>query len=157
MKKETLLTVAVIALLLLNLGTLGFLLLRRPPHTPGMGPDRPGRHIVETLHLNAEQQQQFEALKTAHHEQMLANERAYRDALGSYFALLKADTAATAQRDSLEAALARIQRERASVTFQHFTDLKALCTAEQKKDFETLIPDLMRVILPENRPPRRRN
>lgn len=158
MKKETLLTVAVLALLLLNFGTLGVLLLRRPPHPPGgRGPERLDRQIVETLDLNAEQRQKFEQLKSAHHEQMLASEQAYRDALGNYFALLKADTVPPAQRDSLQALLAHIQEERAGVTFQHFADLKALCSTEQQKRFADLLPDLMRVILPGNAPPRRKH
>lgn len=158
MKKETLLTVAVVALLLLNFGTLGALLLRRPPQPPGgRGHERLDRHIVESLDLNAGQRQKFEQLKSAHHEQMLANERAYRDALGDYFALLKADTVAPAQRDSLQALLAHIQEERASVTFQHFSDLKALCSPEQQKRFTDLLPDLMRVILPGNTPPRHKH
>ena len=150
MKRETLLTVAVIALLLLNFGTLGFLLLRRPPHPDGPGgPGRFGRHIVEQLHLTTEQQRQFEQLKSAHHEQMLASDRAYRDALQRYFALLKNDEIPVAQRDSLLAQLAQIQQTKATVTFQHFADLKALCTPEQQADFEALLPDLMQVIAPE--------
>lgn len=154
MKKETLLTTAVVALLLLNFGTLGFLFFRRPPHPPGV--EQPGRRIVQQLQLDAAQQQQFEKLKSAHHEQMLTADRAYRDALGQYFALLKKDTVDTARRDSLQAVLTRIQQERASVTFQHFADLKALCTPEQRTRFDALLPDLMQVILPprrDNRPP----
>jgi protein CpxP len=155
MKKETLLTTAVIALLLLNFGTLGFLFFHRPPHPPGA--EQPGRRIVQHLQLDAAQQQKFEQLKSAHHEQMRTADRAYRDALEQYFALLKNDTVDIARRDSLQAVLTRIQQERASVTFQHFADLKALCTPQQRTRFDALLPDLMQVILPprrDNRPPR---
>jgi len=155
MKKETLLTVAVIALLLLNFGTLGFLLFRRPPHPPGAGPAALDQRIVATLQLDAAQQQQFEQLKRTHHQQMQASDGAYREALGNYFALLKNDSMAPAQRDSLQATLTGIQNERASVTFQHFTDLKALCRPDQRPRFEALLPELMQVILPhKNRPDR---
>ena len=147
MKKETLLTTAVIALLLLNFGTLGFLLLRRPPHPPGEGPGPLDRHIVEQLRLDAAQARQFETLKQAHHEHILASDKAYRDALRNYFDLLRNDSVPIAQRDSLQAVLTRIQDERAAVTFQHFADLKALCTPEQKPRFEALLPELMQVIL----------
>lgn len=149
MKKETLLTIAVLALLLLNFGTLGFLFFRRPPLPPGERPGPLDRHIVERLHLNAEQKAAFERLKTAHHEQMQAFDHAQRDALGNYFALLKNDTVLPAQKDSLLAVVQDIQKNRATVTFQHFTDLKALCTPEQKKDFDALVPELMQVILPQ--------
>ena len=156
MKKETLLTIAVIALLLLNFGTLGFLWFGRPPHPPGAGRQQLDRHIVEALHLNAEQRQQFEQLKSAHHEQMLAGDRAYRDALGAYFALLKTEAIVETRRDSLQSVLSQIQNDRASATFQHFREVKNLCTPEQKKAFDALLPELMEVILPhrEGRPGR---
>lgn len=148
MKKETLLTVTVLALLLLNLGTLGFLFLRRPPHPPEQGSGRVGRQIVEALQLNPDQERQFEQLKTTHHEKMMQSDKAYREALEQYFALLKNDTFVPAQRDSLQAALTQIQQNRTSTTFQHFSDLKALCTPEQRQHFADLIPTLMQVILP---------
>jgi hypothetical protein len=48
----------------------------------------------------------------------------------------------------LQGILTKIQNERAAVTFQHFTDLKALCNPAQRQYFENLLPDLMQVILP---------
>ncbi|MCC6279628.1 MAG: periplasmic heavy metal sensor [Saprospiraceae bacterium] len=148
MKKETLLTITVLALLLLNFGTLGYLFFQRPPHERPGRPGKLDREIVETLQLNAAQQQQFEQLKTAHHEQMLSSDQAYRLALDNYFALLKNDSFVPAQRDSLQGVLSRIQQERVTVTFQHFSELKALCSAEQRQHFAELLPALMQVMLP---------
>ena len=149
MKKETLLTLAVIALLLLNFGTLGFLFFRRPPHPPGPDHRQLDQKIMETLHLNPAQQQQFDQLKKAHSQQMIQSCRAYRDALGNYFALLKNDTIVPTLRDSLQAVLAHIQKERAEGTFRHFIDLKNLCSPEHRQNFDALLPELMQVILPE--------
>ena len=150
MKRENLLTIAVFALLLLNFGTLGFLFFSRPPHGPG--PGRFDKHMVEQLQLDAAQRQQFETLKTAHHEQMIASDRAYRDALENYFALLKSDTPAPAQADSLLHVLAKIQRDRALATFQHFQALRQQCTAEQRQRFDAMLPELIQVIQPARKP-----
>ncbi len=157
MKKETLLTIAVIGLLLLNLSTLGFLLLRRPPHPDGPGgPQSPGKHLVEKLHFTPEQQGQFEQLKSAHHELMMESDRAYHDALKNYFDLLKSDPVDTIQSGALLARMNAIQETRVTATFKHFADLKALCTQEQKAYFDAFLPELIRVILPKNGPPGRR-
>ncbi len=153
MKKETLLTIAVFALLVLNFGILGFLFFRHPHPPPGMGAGPLDRRIVEKLHLDKDQEQKFEQLKSAHHAQMIALDEAYRGALGDYFALLKNDTIIPGQRDSLQAVLSRIQQQKASVTFQHFSDLKGLCTPEQKTNFNALLPELMQVILPRKERP----
>ena len=148
MKRETLLTISVIALLVLNIGTLGFLFFWQPPHERPEGPRQLDRKIIKTLSLNPDQVKQFETLKTAHHEQMVQCERDFRRTLEQYFALLNNETIDAAQQDSLQNQLSRIQLERARTTFRHFQDLKALCTAEQQKDFGILLPDLMQVILP---------
>ena len=106
------------------------------------------RHIIEQLQLDAAQQQQFERLKSAHHEQIMADNRAYRETLDSYLDLLKNEGVVPAQKDSIEAVLTRIQNHKASVTFQHFAELKALCTLAQKQRFDALLPELKQVILP---------
>lgn len=148
MKKETLLIAAVLALLLLNFGTLFFLFFHKGPGGAGRGPSPLDRDIVEKLHLNTEQQAKFEQLKKAHHDQMEQSSRDYRDALANYFALLKNDSFTQARRDSLQTKLTEIQKNRVDVTFQHFNDLKTLAGAENKGNFEALLPDLMQVILP---------
>jgi len=156
MKKEKLLVVAVILLFILNLGTLGFLFLHKPPKPPGLGPKQLDRLIVEKLSLNPDQKQAFDRLKKAHHEQMVQHDKDYKTALDNYFSLLKNETVLPAQQDSLQAVLLLIQRERTQITFQHFVDLKALCSPEQRRNFDALLPDLMQVILPkrENEPRR---
>ncbi len=149
MKKETLLTWAVIGLLLLNFGTLGYLFFRRPPHPPGsQSAHQLGLRIAETLHFTPEQQQEFDKRKRAHHEHILQLDKNYADALGDYFALLKNDSLVSAQHDSLLTVLSNIQKERATITFLHFNDLKSMCTPEQRQHFDTLVPELMQVILP---------
>lgn len=63
MNRTKLLTIAVIGLLLLNLGVLGMMFLSKPPHPPmppemhgGPRPDGPKQIIIDRLHLDAAQQ-----------------------------------------------------------------------------------------------------
>lgn len=148
MKRETMLTLAVIALLVLNFGTLGYLFFQRPPHPPGGGQRPLDRRIVQELQLTDDQKQQFETLKKGHHEQMLALEKSYRATMENYFNLLKNDNIDPRLSDSLQAALGAVQEERAKITLRHFKSLKGLCTPEQQQHFDALIPELLEVILP---------
>ncbi|MCY7352540.1 MAG: hypothetical protein LH606_18095 [Cytophagaceae bacterium] len=147
MKKETLLLWAVGLLALLNLATLGFMVLNRPHRPPHEGPRRADRLIVETLGLDAAQRQQFDRLKREHHQAVTRLEATYAETSAQYFHLLDGP-ALPARRDSLERVLGSIQAQKAAVTFAHFEDLKALCTAEQRPRFAALVPELLRLILP---------
>ena len=147
MKKETLLTVAVIVLLLLNVGTLGFLFLNKPPR-----PKPLDKQIIQKLALDPQQIEKFDQLKKAHQEQMLSCDERFRDGMENYMSLLKNDTIETTVQDSLQAILTNIQAERAQVTLQHFMALKALCNPEQRNIFESMVPELVKGISLPKRP-----
>jgi len=149
MKKETLLLLLVGVLVLLNLATLGYLTLRRPPRGPYGGPRQIDRLIVETLRLNPAQQRQFESLKREHRGQIRRLDEEYAQVSEQYFRLL--DDPTTTGKASLETRLGRIQAQKAAVTFQHFSQLKGLCTEEQRPRFAALVPELLRFLLPEEK------
>ncbi len=148
MKREKILMWFVAALFLLNIGTLSFLWLHKPPRPAGLPPKQLERLIVEKLALKPEQQKVFEALKKTHHEQMHQLDAEYAAGLGHYFSLLAKDSVFPTEKDSLENILVRIQQLRAQTTFQHFEDLKALSSPENRGNFKALLPDLMQVVLP---------
>src|SRR4051812_29600637 len=107
MKRETLLTASIIILLLLNIGTVSFLFLRERHMPPP--PPRVDKIIVETLHWNTEQQEQFEKLKHQHREAMNRLDEQNEEAARKYFALLNSSTIDTAQKNSLEQEMATIE------------------------------------------------
>jgi protein CpxP len=86
-------------------------------------------------------------MKHAHHEKMLELDAEYQQVLLTYFNLLKADSAFSG-KDSLENKLGAIQVEKANVTFNHFKELKGICTPSQKVGFDSILPQIMRVISP---------
>lgn len=155
MKKEKLLLVAVIALFVLNMCTLGFLFFGPPP--PGLGPKQLDRMIVEKLSLSPTQTTAFKQLKTIHEAQMRQLDKEFKVALENYFSLLKNETVLPAQQDSLQAILSQIQTSRRQITFQHFADLKAICSPDQRRNFDALLPDLLQILAPQkrNNPPRK--
>lgn len=150
MKKETLLLWAVGLLVALNLATLGFMVWNRPHHPPRGGPRQVDRLIVETLGLDAAQRARFDVLKREHREQIVQLDAAYAEVSTAYFRQLSG-AVLTTRKDSLERELGRIQAQKAAVTLAHFEQLKALCMPQQQARFAELVPDLLRLVLPDEK------
>ena len=148
MKRESLLTTLVVLLLVLNAGIITFLALHheRPP-SPG-GPPHVDRLIIETLDFDENQKEKFNVLKREHHEQMMRIDGEYKNVLEQYFSLLNNDTVKQSEKDSLEREISRLQLSKATITMEHFRQLKALCKPGQAKRFNELIPELTKIILP---------
>lgn len=150
MKREKFLSLAVVVLLLLNIGTIGFLFFQnshRPPY-----PVRMEKLIPESLGFDNAQVEKFDALRNEHHSQMIVLDEQNKQAMVSYLSLLKADSVKFAEKDSLEKIISGIQQQRAAVTIAHFEKLKAVCTPEQKEKFNVLIPELIRVMTDTHKP-----
>lgn len=152
MRKEKLLWILIILLIVVNGATLFFLISGRRPE-PG---NRFDRTITEVLQLSEDQTRQFNVMKKAHHQEMIRVDREMRSTYETYFYLLS-DTGNIPEKDSLENVLGKKQKEKIQITYQHFNDLKSICTPEQKEKFNELIPLLMHVINPQKNllPPRR--
>jgi periplasmic protein CpxP/Spy len=155
MKKENFLMMVVVALLVLNFGTLGYLFLGKghnggmPPHPP-----KPDKVIIERLKLTPEQVGEFEVLKHEHHSGINQLNEASKQLYQEYFGLLKSDTADIAAAQVLEQRLAEVQMQKDSVTFDHFIKLRALCTDEQKPLFDDFVDELGEILV--RQPPRPR-
>ncbi len=159
MERTKLLTVAVLGLLLLNLVTISFLLLRsrtqRAPNRP-IPPDGdgPSRILIERLHFDSRQQQQYQTLIAAHQQQtrLLAEQsvQLYRD----YYGLLEKTPPDTMQARALSSQIAQNQRAQAELNFAHFEEIKALCRPDQQPAFRALVSDLSRLFGRQPRRPR---
>ena len=150
MKRENLLTIAVVLLLVLNSATLGFLFFQRGHRPPP--PLRFEKFIPESLSLSEAQIKQFDEMRGEHHAKMLDLDKQNRETLVVYLQLLKEDSVNALQKDSFEKIIATIQQQRAAITLDHFQKLKAICTAEQKEIFNAIIPDLTQVITDQHKP-----
>lgn len=144
MKREKFLTIAVVFLFALNISTLAFICFQHGHRPPP--PIHFEKFIPESLGLNEEQIKTFDELRNVHHTQMMMLDKQNAETLILYFELLKQDEVNTAQKDSLEKIISTIQQQRAAITLDHFQKLKAICTTEQKARFNTIIPELTRVM-----------
>jgi protein CpxP len=155
MDKIKILTAAVLGLLILNMGTLGYLILngsksRRPhPHREG-----PKNLIVEKLHFDKKQEIQYEALILGHRNTIDSIDQQIRQTKNRLYLQLIKTNVDTTTKDSLIAVIANEQKQIEQTHFKHFQDIKKLCNTEQLEDYYDLTEELSRIF---GKPPKPRN
>lgn len=140
MDKIKLLTYAVIALLLLNLATIGFVVSK-----PG---DRkraePREIIIQKLNFDINQQKKYGQLIYWHHNKInKLDDKIWETKKELFLQLLKNEVKANIKdRDSLINALSGYQKQIEATHFKHFQDIKNLCRKDQLKNFNELTKEL---------------
>lgn len=154
MENKKLLTFSIIALFLLNLGTLGFLWagrLHRPVPPPPPPAHNAADFLAHELHFTPEQQKQFGSMRETHHQRIHAIQDSLHALREQFFDELSAPNASRA--DSLAAQIGRMQAEIEKLTFDHFRTIRSLCTPEQQKKFDMVIEDALKMMAPPPPPP----
>lgn len=156
MEKTKLLTIAVIGLLLLNLGTLLFLLLQKPGPPVHGGPpphERPSAIIIRTLELDEQQQEQFMELRDAHREKADQLEEQRMHLQRQLFDLLRQPQPNQAAADTLAAQIAALQQQMVLHNFRHLGELRTILRPGQMDNYEELTEQMASFFGPP-RPPR---
>lgn len=154
MNRTKLLTIAVVGLLVINLGTLFLVFFNKPQHPPhhGEGPPPPhGRghgprdYMIDVLQFDEAQQKQFDLLIKDHRSKSDELNEINRELHTELYGLLKSDTINQRTMDVLTQKIAENQVATDKLNFSHFQQVKALCTPEQLKNFEELAGELSRL------------
>ena len=145
MDKIKVLTFAVIALLLLNFATLGFLLLTSPKHNSRPPHREPKEIIINQLQLDATQQIAYQKLIEWHRGTIDSLDHQIRGAKNKLYSQLIQPDVDTKTKDSLFTILANYQKQIEQTHFKHFQDIKDLCTPEQMNRFNELTEELSRI------------
>jgi Spy/CpxP family protein refolding chaperone len=156
MERTKLLTITIIGLLLINLATLGFLFLNgpKPVGRPHEGRRQPKAIIIEKLHLDTNQQKEYEKLIRWHRGAIDQLDDSIRQAKNKLYSGLSESNINTKTKDSLIAVLNAYQKQVEETHFKHFEDIKKLCKPEQQEDFKALTEELSRIFAPRPRRPR---
>lgn len=145
MKRETLLILAIVFLVLLNLGTLGFLFSKRS--IGGRGPRKPDKLIIEGLKLSDDQKLQFEALKKEHRSQVNDIEKGEKAYHKAYFDLLKSASTDSLRIDSVIKSLSNAKYQKDLATFRHFQKLRLICEPQQQVLFDSLVDEMGKILM----------
>ncbi len=137
MTKVRALTIAVVALILLNVALVAFVVSHGgPPHRP----EGQKKIIIERLHFDPKQISAYELAIGEHQgwvEGKMAEQNRRREAL--YNLLQQPDRHGA---DSIAAAIGAVQTQIEMIHFRHFEAIEAICRPEQKADFITLSSEL---------------
>ncbi|KAA5537011.1 hypothetical protein F0919_04890 [Taibaiella lutea] len=153
MKKQTLLWCVLALLFLMNIVTLGLLLFTKgDTHDRHHGRPAFDENVIKTLQLTPDQIQTFNQLKSRHHQQMMDLDEAMKAPFSEYFSYLTKEGNNIDTQQMLESRIDSLFRLKIKYTYQHFEQLKSICSPEQKSKFSILVPQLMQVMQP---PPNR--
>lgn len=154
MNKVVFLTVCIILLFLLNAGLLIYL-FRLNSYQRELHDQRGALFIIDRLHLDAQQQEQFAGLRRKHQEVTRQAQEEDRHLHDEYFALLKTAHPDKAKADSIASLIAAQRAVIERATFDHFEQLRHLCNEDQKKLFDATIDEIARRMAPPHERPGR--
>jgi len=154
---------ALVVLVLLNLGSLSALWLNhkgphppRPPHPPHSphGGRSVAAFLERELDLSKAQREAFKKLRDAHHQAARALLKDMREQRQAFFDLLGSDTPDQVKMTALSQAIGHNQAALELATFNHFNQLRTLCDTTQKPIFDRVVHEALRMMAPKP-PPRR--
>ncbi len=146
----------IFSLVLLNLGTLTFMWLNRPPMhgRPGGQRENAGEFLIEKVGFNPDQREQYRSMREDHRQFT----RSIEDSIGFYknslFKSLPKGDLSEAERISEN--IARLHKKIEISTFDHFVEVRNLCTSEQVPKFDAVIEEVLKMMAPSPGPPKRR-
>lgn len=140
MTKVKLLIIAVVVLVLVNIGALSALYFGRPGHHGPPHGEGPKAIVIERLHFDADQVKAYEVLIKEHRAAIdRLDGRMMKDRELLFQGLKSAEPLA---QDSLLAVIAEVERTIESTHLAHFREIRDLCRADQLPLFEDLVDDL---------------
>ncbi len=152
MDNPRLLKIAIIVIICLNLATLSFMWLHRPP----MGPPHHGEdtfsYLIHELKMNDDQQNKYKILRDEHHNGIMELQNKSRDLHTAFFKLLQNPAADTMLIKLMNDSIAANQMKIEMLTFDHFKKVRQLCSTEQQQKFDAIIVETIKRMGPKPPP-----
>lgn len=161
MSKMKWLSIAVIGLLITNLVIVSTILFKKespasiPQHPMPPGAERPGGpkfYIMERLQFDEAQKAAYEKLVLNHRSSINEKEEEIVLLKNKLYATLTNDKSAP-EKDSLETALSAVQQQIEEIHYNHFADIKKICTPQQLPLYNELSKEFASFFMPPKRPP----
>ena len=149
--RKNIIPIGLIVMICINILLL-FLLFNRPPMLQKQKGDIM-KHIGVKLNLNDQQKKQYFVLAEEHRNKMESLDRKQKDLLKTHFNLLKTDKNDSTYSQTRLTQLSDLEKEKITITYSHFEDLKSILEDEQLTQFDQIIDDILRVLINEQKNP----
>jgi Spy/CpxP family protein refolding chaperone len=162
-RNNKLLSTVIILLLVINATTIAFLMLRKDIHLLPPPPKQSSgafNFLVKELKLDSTQIKVYQNLKEAHKENVDALREELKNTKDSLFELLKQVELSDIKVQSKLDSIALLNKRIDEITFSHFKQVRSICSDTQKKKFDEIIAEAMRMQGPQrsqHQPPPPRN
>ena len=154
MTKSKFYIVIIVGLLISNILLIWALVNKKPPLPPFGNPDGPKNIIIERLNFSEEQIDEYEDLILDHRAKIHDLERSLINLKQELYSHLNQDDFTP---DSLMAQITLIQSNIEQAHFDHFVEIKKLCSEEQQIKFDDLSKELARLFQPPKPPNEKRH
>lgn len=140
MENKTFYRAIIFILILLNLGSIGFIYRGSKCHPPHLGKhEGPKNLIIERLGFDDAQQKKYVVYIKVHQKQIRAAQDQRVVLKNKLYVLLTQSTIDTTKRDSLMQLITDNHQKVEEIHFNHFEEIKSLCKGEEQlKKFDHL-------------------
>jgi protein CpxP len=153
MQTLTFYKIAVLVLLLLNMGTLTFLWVNRPPDPREAGPFQ---FLVRATEMDEAQQETYHQLRMEHRNALETYRSQNRQLREAMFQLLATREANSAEVQMLADSLGALRTKEELFTYEHFRQVRAICRPDQLQRFDAAIGEAVQSMGPPHRPQRQK-
>jgi Spy/CpxP family protein refolding chaperone len=142
--KNKILAGLVILLLIANIFTIVVFFMGMKKMHPA--PQQASTYIIKELSLNDKQQEQYKAMVQQHRAQSRLIQEQVRDNKDSFFNLLANENVKDSIKNHFASKISLLNRELDLATFDHFKEVRKICTPDQQKKFDGIIKDVLRIM-----------
>lgn len=144
MKNTKILSIAVVLLLLTNIGLVAFMMTQKKK----TGPKRPGgkepsEMLVKETGMTEQQKKEYKQLKEEHFKNVRPLFDSIRSAKTAFYALTKDSTVNDSILNILSYRISTRQAELEKVTFAHFRKVRGIFSNEQKPKYDAFLQKMM--------------
>jgi len=142
MKKTNFLKLTLIGLLLLNLSTLSFIILKNNKSDENRKRNKPDQLIINKLEFNTDQENSYKKLIQKHSQQINIIQETILNYKNNLYTKLKNNSNSKTQIDSLISKINEQQKNIELINYNHFLDIKEICSQKQIPAYNELVNEL---------------